>query len=78
VKVKATGFGRAQLDVAETLRAIAAIDPRALLFGTDLPSTRARRPFADADVELVTAALGAELARRVLHDNAAAWYGVSR
>lgn len=77
VRVKATGFGRAQLDVAEALRAIAAVDPGALLFGTDLPSTRARRPFADADVELVTAALGAELARRALHDNAVAWYGVS-
>jgi predicted TIM-barrel fold metal-dependent hydrolase len=77
VRVKATGFGRAQLDVAEALRAIAAVDPGALLFGTDLPSTRARRPFADTDVELVTAALGAELARRALHDNAAAWYGIS-
>ncbi len=78
VKVKATGFGRASLDVAAALRAIAAVDPGALLFGTDLPSTRARRPFADADVDLVRAVLGPELARRALHDNAAAWYGVSR
>lgn len=78
VKVKATGFGRASLDVAEALRAIAAVHPGALLFGTDLPSTRARRPFADADVELVRSALGPALARRALHDNAAAWYGVSR
>jgi predicted TIM-barrel fold metal-dependent hydrolase len=78
VKVKATGFGRGDLDVPEALRAIAAADPGALLFGTDLPSTRAPRPFADADVDLVTAALGPELARRALHDNAAAWYGVSR
>jgi predicted TIM-barrel fold metal-dependent hydrolase len=75
VKVKATGFGRADLDVPATLRAIAAVDPGALLFGTDLPSTRAHRPFADADVDLVTAALGPELARRALHDNALAWYG---
>ena len=78
VRVKATGFGRADLDVAEALRAIAAVDPAALLFGTDLPSTRAPRPFADADIDLVTAALEPELARRALHDNAAAWYGVSR
>jgi hypothetical protein len=75
VKVKATGFGRVDLDVAATLRAIAAVDPGALLFGTDLPSTRAPRPFSDADVDLVTATLGPELGRRALHDNALAWYG---
>ncbi len=78
MKVKATGFGRGDLDVAKALRAIAAVDPCALLFGTDLPSTRAPRAFADADVDLVTAALEPEVARRALHDNAAAWYGVSR
>lgn len=76
VKVKATGFGRVELDVAETLRAIAAVDAGALLFGTDLPSTRARRPFADADVDFLIEALGPDLSRRALYDNAAAWYGV--
>ena len=49
--VKASGFGRIELDVPQTLRAIAAVNPAALLFGTDLPGTRARRPFADADLE---------------------------
>jgi predicted TIM-barrel fold metal-dependent hydrolase len=78
VKVKTSGFGRVDLDVPAALRAIAAADPSALLFGTDLPSTRARRPFADADVELVTGVLGPALARAALHDNAAAWYGLSR
>ena len=72
--VKATGFGRATVDVAATLRAIAAANPAALVFGTDLPSTRARRPFAAADIELVRDTLGDALARRVLHDNAAALY----
>ncbi len=43
--VKATGFGRVDLDVRAALRAIAAAAPRALMFGTDLPGTRARRPF---------------------------------
>jgi predicted TIM-barrel fold metal-dependent hydrolase len=68
-KVKATGFGRGDLDVAATLRAIAAVDPGALLFGTDLPSTRAARPFADADVALV-----AEHAPAALRENALAFY----
>ena len=78
-KVKASGFGRVgDLDVGAALRAIAAEDPSALMFGTDLPSTRAPRPFADADLALVLAALGPELGRRALYDNAAQLYGARR
>jgi predicted TIM-barrel fold metal-dependent hydrolase len=77
-RVKATGFGRVDLDVPEALRRIHAVDPAALLFGTDLPSTRARRPFRDTDRDLVAEALGPEAAAAVLHDNAAAWYGLPR
>jgi predicted TIM-barrel fold metal-dependent hydrolase len=64
--VKATGFGRVDLDVEATLRAL---DPDRLMFGTDLPGTRARRPFEPADLELV-----AEIAPQALADNARAWY----
>lgn len=78
VKVKATGFGRVELDVPDALRRIHAVDPTALLFGTDLPSTRARRPFRDEDAALVVETLGAEAAADVLHGNAAAWYGLPR
>lgn len=73
-KVKATGFGRVELDVAATLRALAEVDPTALLFGTDLPSTRARRPFAPADLELTIETLGEETARLALYENAMALY----
>jgi predicted TIM-barrel fold metal-dependent hydrolase len=75
VRVKATGFGRVDFDVSEALRAIATADPAALLFGTDLPSTRVERPFLDTDVDLVLEALGDDLGRRSLFDNARAWYG---
>ena len=64
--VKATGFGRVELDVEATLRAL---DPDRLMFGTDLPGTRARRPFEPADLELVAA-----IAPRALAENARAWY----
>ena len=64
--VKATGFGRVALDVAATLRAL---DPDRLMFGTDLPGTRARRPFEPADLELVAA-----IAPQALAQNARAWY----
>jgi predicted TIM-barrel fold metal-dependent hydrolase len=76
-KVKATGFGRVDFDVPDTLSAIHAIDPSALLFGTDLPSTRAPRPFRDDDMELVRATIGPG-ADRVLHDNAMALYRPAR
>jgi len=72
--VKATGFGRVALDVPAALRAISAANPAALMFGTDLPSTRARRPFAASDIDLIRDTLGDSLARRVLHDNAAVLY----
>jgi predicted TIM-barrel fold metal-dependent hydrolase len=68
-KVKATGFGRIELDVPRALRAIAAVDPDALLFGTDLPGTRARRPFDRADLELV-----AEVAPSALFEAPRAFY----
>jgi predicted TIM-barrel fold metal-dependent hydrolase len=73
-RVKATGFGRVRLDVPKALEAVARRNPAALVFGTDLPSTRARRPFEPADLALVRQVLGAELADRVLWDNARAAY----
>ncbi|MDQ0416607.1 putative TIM-barrel fold metal-dependent hydrolase [Croceifilum oryzae] len=74
VRVKATGFGRIELDVREALQTISSVNPDALLFGTDLPSTRAPRPFAHSDVNLVVDTLGEALARKVLYDNAIKWY----
>ncbi|MET9674845.1 amidohydrolase family protein [Streptomyces sp. NPDC006482] len=76
VKVKATGFGRVDLDPAEAMAAIMRTDPTALMAGTDLPSTRARRPFADDDLALVAGTVGEEHLDAVLWDNAAAFYRV--
>jgi predicted TIM-barrel fold metal-dependent hydrolase len=75
-KVKAAGFGRVgeRLGVAEALKQIAAVDPSALMFGTDLPGTRAERPFSEADIDLIVETLGGALARRVLRENALELY----
>lgn len=73
-KVKATGFGRVRLDPARAIEAIAKVAPDALMAATDLPSTRADRPFADADIALIETVLGPALARAALHDTAAAFY----
>src|SRR5690606_22995559 len=75
-RVKATGFGRIAHDPVEAMRRIAAVNPEALMFGTDLPSTRADRPFEPSDIELVTEALGEEDADRALRANGVAFYRV--
>ena len=72
--MKATGFGRISLEVAEALREIAAVDPGALIFGTDLPGTRAERPFEEADIDLIYESLGGPLTNRILCENALDWY----
>ena len=74
VRVKATGFGRVDFDVKLALRELSAANPEALMFGTDLPSTRAPRPYQDADLLLVLEALGEDLARKALFENARAFY----
>lgn len=74
VRVKATGFGRVDFDVRTALKELYAANPASLMFGTDLPSTRAPRPYSDEDLLLVVETLGEEGARRVLHDNAVAFY----
>ncbi|MCD2116064.1 MULTISPECIES: amidohydrolase family protein [Rhodococcus] len=76
IHVKATGFGRVDLPVADTLRAVADVNPGALVFGTDLPSTRAPRPFRDSDITLVEDVLGDELADAVLRRNASELYRI--
>lgn len=77
VRVKATGFGRVDFDVPTALTQLYAANPACLMFGTDLPSTRAPRPYRDEDFLLVAETLGDEAARAVFYGNAADFYRVS-
>jgi predicted TIM-barrel fold metal-dependent hydrolase len=74
--VKATGFGRVALDVPNALEQIAKQSPNALVFGTDMPSTRAKVPFSPADAELVRKVLGPNLSAKAFWDNPVALYRV--
>lgn len=74
IKVKATGFGRVDFDVRQALKDITSANPNALMFGTDLPSTRAKRPFLDEDINLITDTLENHLAEKVLYTNAVNFY----
>ncbi|HQT97087.1 MAG: amidohydrolase family protein [Desulfobacteria bacterium] len=74
IRVKATGFGRVGFPVPQALQVLHAANPRALMFGTDLPSTRAPRPFEANDIALLADALGEEGAESALWKNAAGFY----
>ena len=76
VMVKATGFGRVDFNVATALRELYVANPACLMFGTDLPSTRAARPYSEEDFLLVAETLGDEAARAVFYDNAVKFYQV--
>ena len=78
VRVKATGFGRVDFDIPTALRELYSANPACLMFGTDLPSTRAPRPYYDADFLLVADTLGDVAARSVFYVNATGFYRGSR
>ncbi len=77
VRVKATGFSRVDFDVKDALKALYSANPKSLLFGTDLPSTRAPRPYSDNDLRLVIDTLGPEAAKNILSKNALEFYRLS-
>ena len=77
-KVKATGFGRTEVDVPSALRDLARANPGCLMFGSDLPSQRARRPFLPSDMDLIRETLGETLARKVFWENALEFYRPAR
>ncbi|MFF5995039.1 amidohydrolase family protein [Lysinibacillus sp. KU-BSD001] len=74
VYVKATGFGRVDLNVTNALKSIYEVNPDALMFGTDLPSTRAKRPFEYSDIELIQQLFDEQATDKILYSNAVKWY----
>lgn len=76
-RVKATGFSRCDLNIARTLQQIATINPGALMFGTDLPCTRAPRAWSTRDLEVLVEALDEALLPAVFAGNALELYRLS-
>jgi predicted TIM-barrel fold metal-dependent hydrolase len=73
-KIKVTGFGRVSMNVPKALELIAARNSNALMFGTDLPSTRAKRPFEAEDITLIKSVLGPVNSQKTLWANAIGLY----
>lgn len=74
VRVKASGFGRLESDPIPLLREIYGANPLSLMFGSDLPSTRASRPFSERDLERIGDALCENGVKQVFFKNAKAFY----
>jgi len=76
VRVKASGFGRVDFDVVTAMIELYSINPKCLMFGTDLPSTRALRPYRNSDYSLVTNTFNQEDAENILYKNAIEFYKI--
>ncbi len=76
VKVKATGFSRTDLDIPNTFRSIYNINPEALMFGTDLPSTRAPYRFNENDIQIIENNFTNEECENIFYKNATKWYRI--
>lgn len=74
VKIKATGFGRINFDPIPIMKKIYSINPKSLMFGTDLPSTRAQTPFTVKDVELIKDNFTELEQQNIFYQNAVEWY----
>ncbi|HET8707830.1 MAG TPA: amidohydrolase family protein [Pseudomonadales bacterium] len=75
-KVKATGFSRGNLDIAASLKLIHHANPDALMFGTDLPCTRAPEVFSQRDLQIIEELFSAADQQKIFLSNAMTFYGL--
>ncbi|WP_265459826.1 amidohydrolase family protein [Enterococcus sp. HY326] len=77
VAVKVTGFGRVDYsreEIARLLPQLFAENPDRLLFGSDLPGTRARERFTLNDIKLIQDQFSVADAKKILLTNGQNWY----
>ncbi|WP_034042956.1 amidohydrolase family protein [Wocania ichthyoenteri] len=74
VKIKATGFGRVDFNPISIMKKIYSINPNSLMFGTDLPSTRAKIPFSIKDLKLIKDNFSDNEQKKIFYKNAIEWY----
>lgn len=74
IKVKASGFGRIDFDPIPVMKTIYKINPDALMFGTDLPSTRAKVPFSESDIQRIEDHFLPDELENIFFNNGMKWY----
>lgn len=76
-RIKVTGFGRIGYEEQELkalLRELYKMNPDVLMFGTDLPSTRARKAFSKDDIVFLEEIFTKKELESVMLTNAKKWY----
>lgn len=77
VPVRLTDFGRVEYnreEISKLIRELYDANPESLIFGTDLPSTRAAYRFSKADIELIQEVLDEDECEKVFWKNGYEWY----
>lgn len=76
VKIKASGFGRVDFDIGTALQNIHHANRNSLMFGSDLPSTRAAHKFSTQDIKIIEDLFSPEEVKRILYQNALEFYRI--
>jgi predicted TIM-barrel fold metal-dependent hydrolase len=77
IPIRLTGFGRVDYErdkIRELINILYSENPNSLMFGSDLPSTRARYRFSYNDIKLVKETVNKEAQDRIFFLNGQSWY----
>ncbi|PMC33940.1 2-pyrone-4,6-dicarboxylate hydrolase [Bacillus sp. UMB0899] len=77
IPIRLTGFGRVGYErdeISELITRLYSENPSSLMFGSDLPSTRANYRFSYNDMKLIQETVGREAQDRIFFQNGERWY----
>lgn len=77
IPIRLTGFGRIEYErdeIREIIVKLYSENPSCLIFGSDLPSTRANYRFSYNDIKLIKETVGKEAQDRIFLQNGENWY----
>lgn len=77
IPIRLTGFGRVGYErdeIRELITILYSENPSSLIFGSDLPSTRANYRFSTKDIQLIKETVGSEAQDKIFFQNGESWY----
>ncbi|MCM3454566.1 2-pyrone-4,6-dicarboxylate hydrolase [Heyndrickxia oleronia] len=77
IPIRLTGFGRVEYErdeIRELITMLYRENPNCLMFGSDLPSTRAKYRFSYNDIQLIKETVGKEAQDKIFFLNGKNWY----
>lgn len=77
IPIRLTGFGRVGYErdeIRELISILYSENPNSLMFGSDLPSTRAKERFSYNDIQLIQETVGSKAQDKIFFANGENWY----